>query len=65
MGKNFGETIDELIELHSEVISICNKIIQNLTSLQTLNLTFSPESAIINTESEESTLKPERKYHAC
>ena len=60
MEKNFGETIDELIELHGEVISICNRIIQNLTSLPILNLTFHSESAILYPEGEGKHHKPER-----
>ena len=52
MGKNFGETIDELIILHEEVISICKKILKDFESLQNLNLTSLAESAILYTESE-------------
>lgn len=52
MEKNFGETIDELIILHEEVISICKKILKDFEPLQNLNLTILPQSAIIDTESE-------------
>lgn len=52
MGKNFGETIDELIILHEEVISICKKILKDFEPLQNLNLTISPQSVIIDVESE-------------
>lgn len=52
MGKNFGETIDELIILHEEVISICKKILKDFEPLQNLSLTIVPQFTIIDVESE-------------
>lgn len=60
MGKNFGETIDELIKLHEEVIIICNRLINILEPLQNLNLTTQSQSAIIIPEGEGKHHKPER-----
>lgn len=52
MGKNFNETIDEMIALYDGVITICNKLVALLEPLQNLNLTSPAESAIIIPESE-------------
>lgn len=52
MGKNFGETIDELIALYGEAIAICNRLVNLLESLQNLNLTIQSQPDIINPESE-------------